>query len=36
MDTSHWIPVYVGLGSNLDDPAAQIPRAMAAIAALPR
>ena len=31
-----WIPVYIGLGSNLDDPARQIDRAVAALAELPR
>ncbi|MGA8708619.1 MAG: 2-amino-4-hydroxy-6-hydroxymethyldihydropteridine diphosphokinase [Steroidobacteraceae bacterium] len=31
----HWYPAYVGLGSNLDDPAAQVQRALAALAGLP-
>jgi 2-amino-4-hydroxy-6-hydroxymethyldihydropteridine diphosphokinase len=30
-----WIPAYVGLGSNLDDPPAQLRRACAALASLP-
>jgi 2-amino-4-hydroxy-6-hydroxymethyldihydropteridine diphosphokinase len=30
-----WYPAYVGLGSNLDDPAAQVRRALAALAHLP-
>jgi len=32
----HWAPAYLGVGSNLDDPAAQVRRAMAAIDGLPR
>ena len=32
---SRWRPVYVGLGSNLDAPATQIERAIAAIRRLP-
>ncbi len=35
MTETHWIPVYVALGSNLDDPGAQIERAFEALAALP-
>jgi 2-amino-4-hydroxy-6-hydroxymethyldihydropteridine diphosphokinase len=31
-----WHPAYVGLGSNLDQPAAQVRRALAALAQLPR
>ena len=31
-----WHPAYVGLGSNLDEPAMQIRRALAAMAGLPR
>ena len=31
MSTSRWIPAYVGLGSNLDDPLRQIARAFAAL-----
>ncbi|MCL4721030.1 MAG: 2-amino-4-hydroxy-6-hydroxymethyldihydropteridine diphosphokinase [Gammaproteobacteria bacterium] len=30
-----WIPAYVGLGSNLDDPAAQVRTALAGLATLP-
>jgi 2-amino-4-hydroxy-6-hydroxymethyldihydropteridine diphosphokinase len=30
-----WQPAYVGIGSNLDDPRAQVERALAALAALP-
>lgn len=30
-----WTPAYVGLGSNLDDPLAQVRRAFAELAALP-
>jgi 2-amino-4-hydroxy-6-hydroxymethyldihydropteridine diphosphokinase len=33
MDTV-WMPVYVGIGSNLDDPVAQVRRAMPALAQL--
>jgi len=31
----NWIPAYVGLGSNLHDPPAQVRRALAALAAVP-
>ncbi len=31
----HWTPAYIGVGSNLDDPAAQVNRALAALAELP-
>jgi 2-amino-4-hydroxy-6-hydroxymethyldihydropteridine diphosphokinase len=31
---THWIPAYVALGSNLDDPSAQIERAFDALAAV--
>jgi 2-amino-4-hydroxy-6-hydroxymethyldihydropteridine diphosphokinase len=31
-----WHPAYVGLGSNLDQPAIQVRRALAALAELPR
>lgn len=31
----HWIPAYIGLGSNLDGPAGQIKRAFNALAKLP-
>jgi len=30
-----WIPAYVGLGSNLDDPRARIAEACASLAGLP-
>lgn len=30
-----WMPAYVGLGSNLEDPEAQLRRAAASLAALP-
>jgi 2-amino-4-hydroxy-6-hydroxymethyldihydropteridine diphosphokinase len=32
---THWRPAYVGIGSNLEDPAGQVRRALAALAALP-
>ena len=32
----HWQPAYVGIGSNLDDPRAQVLRASDALARLPR
>lgn len=35
MDESLWTPAYVALGSNLDEPRAQVERAMEALAALP-
>ena len=35
MPNARWIPAYVGLGANLDDPRAQVERALAALAALP-
>jgi 2-amino-4-hydroxy-6-hydroxymethyldihydropteridine diphosphokinase len=31
-----WYPAYVGLGSNLDEPALQVRRALTALAGLPR
>jgi 2-amino-4-hydroxy-6-hydroxymethyldihydropteridine diphosphokinase len=31
----HWRPAYVGLGSNLDEPAAQVRKAYGALQALP-
>ena len=34
MQGSLWRPAYVGVGSNLDDPAAQVARAIDALAAL--
>jgi len=33
--SAHWIPAYIGLGSNLDGPAGQISRAIEALARLP-
>ena len=33
--TGRWIPVWLGLGSNLDDPAAQLQQAILALRALP-
>ena len=35
MSAHSWIPAYVGLGSNLDDPRARITEACAALAGLP-
>ena len=35
MAGTRWIPAYVALGSNLDDPQAQLARAFAALAGLP-
>ena len=35
MSAHPWIPAYVGLGSNLDDPRARITEACAALAELP-
>jgi 2-amino-4-hydroxy-6-hydroxymethyldihydropteridine diphosphokinase len=32
---ARWLPAYVGVGSNLSDPAAQVRRALAALAGLP-
>ncbi len=31
-----WVPAYIGVGSNLHDPAAQVARACAALADLPQ
>ncbi|HEX9207710.1 MAG TPA: 2-amino-4-hydroxy-6-hydroxymethyldihydropteridine diphosphokinase [Steroidobacteraceae bacterium] len=31
-----WVPAYVAIGSNLDDPPAQVQRAFVALAELPR
>lgn len=31
----HWAPAYLGVGSNMDDPAGQVRRALAALAELP-
>jgi 2-amino-4-hydroxy-6-hydroxymethyldihydropteridine diphosphokinase len=36
MSACRWLPAYVALGSNLDDPRAQVERAMTALAALPK
>jgi len=35
MPVHRWVPAYVALGSNLDDPLEQVERGMAALAALP-
>src|SRR5512139_1517061 len=35
MNARRWVPAYVALGSNLDDPRAQVARAMTALAGLP-
>lgn len=35
MPFPRWAPAYVALGSNLDDPRAQVERAMTALAGLP-
>jgi len=35
MSSRRWLPAYVALGSNLDDPRAQVERALAALAGLP-
>ena len=34
-DKSNWIPAFIGVGSNLDDPVAQIQTALGALAKLP-
>jgi 2-amino-4-hydroxy-6-hydroxymethyldihydropteridine diphosphokinase len=34
-ELAHWYPAYVALGSNLDEPAAQVLRAFDALAGLP-
>lgn len=31
----HWIPAYIGLGSNLDDPASQVRAALAVLRDIP-
>jgi 2-amino-4-hydroxy-6-hydroxymethyldihydropteridine diphosphokinase len=36
MAPERWSPAYVGLGSNLDEPVAQVQRAFAALEALPQ
>lgn len=33
---TRWAPVYIGLGSNLDDPVSQVNRAIDALAGIPR
>ena len=35
MTRAHWIAAYVGLGANLDDPRAQLERALAGLERLP-
>lgn len=35
MDTRRWVPAYVALGSNLDDPRAQVERALTALVDMP-
>ena len=35
MDSRHWVPAYVALGSNLDDPRSQVERALAELPGLP-
>jgi 2-amino-4-hydroxy-6-hydroxymethyldihydropteridine diphosphokinase len=35
MPLQRWVPAYVALGSNLDDPREQVERAMAALVGLP-
>jgi 2-amino-4-hydroxy-6-hydroxymethyldihydropteridine diphosphokinase len=35
MNQPRWLPAYVGVGSNLDEPRAQVTRAFDALAALP-
>lgn len=35
METMRWMPAYVGLGSNLDDPVGNVERGFAALATLP-
>jgi 2-amino-4-hydroxy-6-hydroxymethyldihydropteridine diphosphokinase len=32
---AHWVPAYLGLGSNLDDPMAQVGRAIEGLRAFP-
>jgi 2-amino-4-hydroxy-6-hydroxymethyldihydropteridine diphosphokinase len=36
MTADRWLPAYVGLGSNLDEPVAQVRRALAALDGLPQ
>lgn len=35
MTTARWVPAYVGLGSNLDEPRIQVEQALAALQELP-
>ena len=35
-DLPRWLPAYVGIGSNLDDPRRQVERAFEALSELPR
>ena len=35
MPAACWVPAYIGLGSNLDDPVTQLGRAFAELAELP-
>jgi 2-amino-4-hydroxy-6-hydroxymethyldihydropteridine diphosphokinase len=35
-DSPRWLPAYVGIGSNLDDPRRQVERAFEALAQLPK
>ena len=35
MDTRRWVPAYVALGSNLDDPRVQVERALTALVDIP-
>lgn len=34
--SAHWVPAYIGVGSNLADPAAQVRRALSALGDLPQ
>jgi 2-amino-4-hydroxy-6-hydroxymethyldihydropteridine diphosphokinase len=36
IETRRWVPAYVALGSNLDDPLVQVERALQQLARLPR
>lgn len=36
MTADRWLPAYVGLGSNLDEPVVQVRRALVALEALPQ
>lgn len=35
MSASNWVPAYVGVGSNLDDPVTQVRNALGALAGIP-